>query len=315
MRLDRWLFDLKRKRNIVTVLNLHRVSDEPDVFWPPLRRKTFIELLEYVAKLYDVCHLSSIGAAAGKRPQLVLSFDDGYLDFYENALPELRRMGMPSNHNVVIACVETNAIIWTQQLNQIFSLLRSNSYEGKLPLMSRAVSFHGRTTDWNAVHARTYHMLLQMKRLDRMSILEDWITKMTVYPPTVRMMNWDQVKKCLTSDVEIGSHSITHQSLSTLEPEDLDMEIVESRKILTAKLGMPCKTFSLPNGQYQESTMNVVRQAGYERVLLSNESFLTLPTETDQLLRVPRMLVVEEPNREMRLRIEGFHQLVKRGRL
>ena len=80
------------KSNQLTILSLHRVSPERDFFFDPIDPIVFRKLLKYVQKHYKVIsfqELEDISIIKSKKPLLILSFDDGYVDFYEYALPIL----------------------------------------------------------------------------------------------------------------------------------------------------------------------------------------------------------------------------------
>lgn len=316
MHFDRVLYDIKRWNNYTTVLSLHRISDEEDYFWPPIKIQTFKKLLEYCSQKYSITSLSDLHSQKKSKPKLVLSFDDGYVDFVENALPELVRFGVPSNHNVVINCIEENTIIWTQEMNMIFSYLRESNFNGTLMLTDNMIYFNGPQTKWKTLHQNVYLELLKKTKEERSQILDEW-KKVVLVSSSVRMMNWDQIKKCQKNGVEIGSHTVSHQTLSTLNDKDaLHHEISFSKKRIEEMLQVNCQTLAVPNGQYNETVLTASREAGYERVLLTGDLCFK-PTANDNFsfLTIPRINMIEEPEPQMKLRMEGFHQLVRHGRI
>jgi peptidoglycan/xylan/chitin deacetylase (PgdA/CDA1 family) len=73
-------------------------------------------------------------------------------------------------------------------------------------------------------------------------------------------MNWDQLNSMQASGlVEIGSHTCTHRRLtSALTSAELEHEIVNSKKILQAKLSAPVELFCFPNGDYNAAALALV---------------------------------------------------------
>ena len=74
-----------KKDGLLTVLSLHRISEERNSFWNPIHPKTFDQLLGYVKKNYRVIgfnELENENHSKSNKPLLILSFDDGYYDFY-----------------------------------------------------------------------------------------------------------------------------------------------------------------------------------------------------------------------------------------
>ena len=174
---------------MTTVLCLHRVSDELDFFWPPIKIATFCKILEYISRNYDVAHLSELETPWRSKPRLVVSFDDGYRDFIEHALPELNRYGLPSNHNVVIDCVEKNEVIWTHDLGYIFSRLRTTDFSGTLDLDGQKFEMIGRHTPWASMYQTVYRSLLGKSKEVRMGALKAWKNLLDLPSASVSMMN------------------------------------------------------------------------------------------------------------------------------
>ena len=313
---DKILYDFKRRKNYATVLSLHRISDESDYFWPPIKIETFKKLLEYCSKNYSVSSLSDLLDRKKGKPKLVLSFDDGYADFVENALPELARFGVPSNHNVVISCVEESIIIWTQEVNMILSFLKRDNFRGVLMMNGKMIHFNGRHTKWLEVHQTIYKALLEKSKGERDQTINEW-KKMVSIPSSASMMNWEQIKKCIKNGVEIGSHTVTHQNLSTLnDMSELHHEVSFSKRRIEEKLQIECKTLAVPNGQYNEAVLAASREAGYERFLLVGDlCFRPTANEDSSFLTIPRINMIEESEPQMKLRVAGIHQLVRHGRL
>src|SRR6185312_674219 len=109
-----FLRSYKQRNKLATILCLHRVSDEESITFPPFKIKDFERLLQYIDKHYQVITIETLSTAKSNKPALILSFDDGFLDFFENALPLLKKYGMPCNLNVVTNCLDNNFQIWTQ---------------------------------------------------------------------------------------------------------------------------------------------------------------------------------------------------------
>ncbi len=76
-------------------------------------------------------------------------------------------------------------------------------------------------------------------------------------------MNVDQIKEMAAAGWEVGSHTINHLSLTSLDPQSQRHEIVDSREILEAKLGIPIGTFSYPFGESNSGIIDYVHFAGY----------------------------------------------------
>ncbi|GAI17645.1 unnamed protein product [marine sediment metagenome] len=107
------------KNKEITVLMFHRVSNNYDRLWPPMPIKTFEFLMKEISKKTYVIPLEKIYELEKypDKPLVALSFDDGYIDFYENALPILKQYNLPAHHNICPNLIDNQRIPWTQALN------------------------------------------------------------------------------------------------------------------------------------------------------------------------------------------------------
>jgi len=66
--------------------------------------------------------------------------------------------------------------------------------------------------------------------------------------PPRPLMGWDEIEDLSRQGVHFGSHTISHPNLNSLNSIDLLDEILQSKKDLEAKLGMPILHFAPPYG-------------------------------------------------------------------
>jgi peptidoglycan/xylan/chitin deacetylase (PgdA/CDA1 family) len=76
-------------------------------------------------------------------------------------------------------------------------------------------------------------------------------------------MNADQIKEMAAAGWEVGSHSISHSDLTSLEPYRQRYEVVESRTLLEEALGVPVLTIAYPFGISDSSVIDYAHFAGY----------------------------------------------------
>lgn len=83
------------------------------------------------------------------------------------------------------------------------------------------------------------------------------------YMGTPQYMNPDQIKEMVKAGWEVGSHTMSHLDLTTLDPEQQRYEIFESRRFLESELGVPVLTFSYPFGMVNRTVINMAYSTGY----------------------------------------------------
>jgi peptidoglycan/xylan/chitin deacetylase (PgdA/CDA1 family) len=72
-----------------------------------------------------------------------------------------------------------------------------------------------------------------------------------------------QVRKLLADGWELGSHTLTHPDMTTLDDAALRRELVESRKAIERRFGLRPEFFCYPAGRYDARVIAAVRAAGY----------------------------------------------------
>lgn len=85
-----------------------------------------------------------------------------------------------------------------------------------------------------------------------------------------KSISWEQLAEMRDAGVEIGSHTVTHQSLKTKGKGAADYdsfikhELEHSKQVLEDKLGIKVATIAYPYGLHNEKVHAAVRAAGYD---------------------------------------------------
>lgn len=97
-------------------------------------------------------------------------------------------------------------------------------------------------------------------------LVADYIGKTTSWDYHKRPhLNWEQITELVAAGIEFGSHSATHRDLRDLDDEDLQYELLGSKKFIENKLGQPVKYISYPFGRYDDRVIRFSKKAGYQR--------------------------------------------------
>ena len=76
-------------------------------------------------------------------------------------------------------------------------------------------------------------------------------------------MTWDQIRELSAAGFEVGAHTINHPDLSTLSEAKQHTEIFGSKQTLETELGKPVTTFAYPSGKHNDTTVSLVKAAGF----------------------------------------------------
>jgi len=115
-----------------------------------------------------------------------------------------------------------------------------------------------------------------------------------------------QVRELSDAGFEIGSHSMTHPYLDSLQRQDLLREIGESKNQLEQMTGKAVHHFSCPGGRWSRDVSTAAREAGYKTVATSH--IAANDSRTDPFC-LSRIVVMRDLN------LAGFEDICRGRRL
>jgi peptidoglycan/xylan/chitin deacetylase (PgdA/CDA1 family) len=102
------------------------------------------------------------------------------------------------------------------------------------------------------------------------------------------VMDQVAIGQWLEAGHEIGSHTVTHPRLAQLDRTRAAYEISESRRQLEEVTGSPVEHFCYPFGDYDDQSVELVREAGYVSAVTVRRG---PALQADDPLRLPRISV------------------------
>ena len=120
-------------------------------------------------------------------------------------------------------------------------------------------------------------------------------------------MSWDELRSLAESGWEVGSHTVTHPRLTSLDDDRLDEELRASRDECTDRIGRPCTSIAYPYGDHDDRVVTATGRAGYAWGA-------TLPARLGgaQALRWPRVGVYDSDDlTRFRLKVSPLVRLAR----
>lgn len=241
----------------LTVLIFHRVLPVPDPLFPDeVDAARFDELLGWVKGWFNVLPLDEAARRLqdGSLPAraAALSFDDGYADNHDVALPLLQKHGLPCSFFVATGFLDGGRM-WND------TLIESIRLSGQAVLDLRGLQ-DGRGEDLGqhalgdtaGRRAALGQLIGRVKYLPpepRLACVEAIAQRAEVQPPDDLMMSSDQVMALRRAGMQIGAHTVSHPILATLQANAAADEMGRSRDVLQALLGEKVGLFAYPNGK------------------------------------------------------------------
>jgi peptidoglycan/xylan/chitin deacetylase (PgdA/CDA1 family) len=186
----------------------------------------------------------------------VVTFDDGFRNNLRYAFPILRRYGVPATVFVTTGHIGRGVrLLWTERVGRILRAA-GISADGARIEMKRLKSMAWRQRD-DAIHELETRLV--KARPSAAQLAE---------PNAERYMflTWSEVQELMRGGVTIGSHTVEHPIMSSLDLERREWEVVQSKQEIERHLGAPCTLFSYPNGtadDFDDCDKANLQQAGY----------------------------------------------------
>lgn len=77
-------------------------------------------------------------------------------------------------------------------------------------------------------------------------------------------LTWRELRELVGSGWEVGSHTVTHPRLTTLDDARLHEELSASRRAIERETALPCRSIAYPYGDADRRVVAAARSAGYE---------------------------------------------------
>jgi peptidoglycan/xylan/chitin deacetylase (PgdA/CDA1 family) len=104
------------------------------------------------------------------------------------------------------------------------------------------------------------------------------------YEPELAPMSWDELGQLAAAGWEVGSHTVTHPRLTTLDDAKLAEELTRSREVCSERTGTECRSLAFPYGDYDDRVVAATKEAGY-----SAAATLSARLHRPEPLRWPRV--------------------------
>jgi peptidoglycan/xylan/chitin deacetylase (PgdA/CDA1 family) len=274
------------------ILIFHRVLLEPDPLFPDeVDAVRFNQLMANVAQHFNVMTLGKALHALrqGVLPAdaLVITFDDGYKDNAEVAMPILQRHGLGATFFVATHFLDGGRM-WN---DTVIECVR-NSAQSSLDLRELGLG----TFDLNgSVNRRkAINALLPKLKYASLQQREDGLRLLHRLAGSPRlsdglMMRSDQVMQMHHAGMEIGAHTVRHPILTELDDTAARAEIADGRQRLQDIIRAPVTVFAYPNGgplkDYDARHVAMVADLGFEGAVSTAIGVASPESDVHQLPR------------------------------
>ncbi len=267
---------LNRKPGLL-VLNYHRLGPlvptpfDEDVFGT--QPDEFREHLLYLREHFDVVGLDDVhrmvdNPSTLNRPCVLITFDDGYHDNFDVALPILEELELPAVFFIPTGLIQSSRLPWWDHIAYSVKTTDCDTLTIDYPVPLALDLRQERRLD--AIR-RIQVAYKRADRIDASTFFEQLDRRLGVQVDPESLgrglfMSWDQVRALRCCGMGIGAHTHTHPILSRLAEPDQWSELVESKRVLESELDEEVAALAYPVGgrkSFTGTTKRLAAEAGY----------------------------------------------------
>ncbi|WP_041355854.1 polysaccharide deacetylase family protein [Nitrosococcus halophilus] len=258
------------RRARLSVLIYHRVLPSSDPLMPgEPDAAQFRWQMELLARYFNPLPLAEAARRLweGTLPPRAVSvtFDDGYADNVEVALPILQQVGVPATFFIATGYLD-GGWMWN---DKVIEALRRMP-DGELDLTEEGLEVCSLSNTADRLTA-VEQILARLKYLsweEREAQAQVLAQRCRVPLSNSLMMTSSQVRELHQAGMEIGAHTRNHPILASLARVSAEQEIAASKAWLEDLLGESVRLFAYPNGKpgkdYLQEHVDIVRGLGFE---------------------------------------------------
>ncbi len=226
----------------------------------------------------------------GVKPLCHITFDDGYLDNLEIAMPLLRKYDLPATIYVTSGYIAKTIIPSHHYMYKLFNLHHGNLIESAISKFDLQKRFKG-----IEIHRGNIASLVSQISIKQQNKLCNYLISRTGLKPDWDIFLTPSQLKLLSSEklITIGSHSVSHPNLVKEDFQTIKNELCLSKQLLEDILGQKVLHFAYPYGgrnQISKQIVQQVGQAGYRSAVTT----MTRSYAGNRKFLVPRLFVTNK---------------------
>ncbi|MGV8162097.1 MAG: polysaccharide deacetylase family protein [Candidatus Nanoarchaeia archaeon] len=253
----------KLKNKKVLILAYHRVLDLNSSFLfdsslVSASRLNFESQMKFLSKNYNVISLEEFVKIHNlKKPfpknTVVITFDDGYEDFYKFAYPVLKKYDLPATVYLTTGAVDEGKVFWWDNVAYIINKTKINNVtlDG-----FGTFDFKNKTRAIKKINER----LKNISDAKKLRVIKELGLKLNVKPlRKCKHLDWKQIRIMQKNNISFGAHTVNHPILTNISLKDAEKEIILSKELIEKELKTKINFFAYPNGHKADFNENIIK--------------------------------------------------------
>ncbi len=247
-------------RGLGAILMLHRVRPRRDDAFDPnggleIAPEFLDRVLTHLAQRgYGIIALDAVVDILRRgerltRPFVALTFDDGYRDLVQYALPILERHRAPFTAYVTAGFADGSARLWWLEMEEAARRLDHTD----IIVGGRRIMRDMRTPrEKSEAYDEIYWALRAQDETELRRVVDALCAQAGLAPKQITRdacLDWSELAALASHELAtIGAHSCTHARLAKLDAAEARREMAESAEAVRRELGVPARHFCYPIG-------------------------------------------------------------------
>jgi peptidoglycan/xylan/chitin deacetylase (PgdA/CDA1 family) len=290
------------------ILTLHRVCFKEH----PYKSESIKNLFVTVDRLdqsiqffkdrgYEILSLDEMFTAVSKKTLnqkfVVFTFDDGYVDNYEIALPVFRKHNVPISIYITTGLINRTIPLWHFILDEIVYSLESIEFQHDGKQYNLDLRSKGQKKSGYLQLASIVNNVAIERQKELLDLLFSKYGYDFVAYSEKHVLSWKTLATMSTDPlVTIGSHSVNHYEFARLNENEVRREMLDSKYELEDKLRKNVDHFAYPFGcspAINRREIEIARQCSFKTCTTTRPGFVCVE-HCDFLDSLPRINLTQD---------------------
>jgi len=306
---------------MLRIITYHRVD------WPHAKPRldpklisatpeAFRRQMKFVAGNYDIVAMDDLlaateGRASLPRRALMVTFDDAYCDFEENAWPIMKELALPATVFVPTAYPDDNdRAFWWDRLHNAFMFSSRTTIETEMLGKLTFVSAEERAN----VFSKLRKLVKHFPHEEACQLVDNVCHQLGDAAAVGKtVLGWNNLRRLAKEGVALGPHTRTHPIMTQLTSARVREEVLGSHRDIKQRIGKALPIFCYPNGGHDDDIVSILRDEGFKVAFTVNDGQNDI--SRDDLLRLKRTNITPKSTLPIfRLRLTRWFSYVDRWR-
>ena len=302
--------------NNLTIVMYHYVRELKNSRYPDIKGLDIVlfkEQIDYLRKHYHIIMMEEVIYSVDNQIKIpdksvLLTFDDGYLDHYNNVFPILQKYKLQGSFYIPAKAIMENVVLDVNKIHFILASVKNKfNLVNDLKEFIKVYQKEYNLQNFDYYYKKLAHVcgydnkdVIFIKRLLQVELVEELRMKIidALFNKHIGMsedafsrdlyMNESQLKQMLQSGMHIGNHGYNHYWWNILDKQEMSNELDLSINFLE-NLGVDMNNWTAcyPYGAYDEQCIKMLEERGCKLALTTIVDIATINKDTKFIM--PRL--------------------------